>query len=89
VGKHIMRAAADNLVPVTLELGGKSPTIIGRSADTKKAGERIALGKMMNAGQICLAPDYLMVPDDQEHDVIAAVKAGAIAQYPTLLHNDD
>ena len=52
VGRHIMRAAADNLVPVTLELGGKSPTIVGRSADKKKAGERIALGKMMNAGQI-------------------------------------
>jgi len=68
VGKHIMRAAAENLVPVTLELGGKSPTIIGRSANKKKAGERIALGKMMNAGQICLAPDYLLVPEDQETD---------------------
>jgi coniferyl-aldehyde dehydrogenase len=89
VGKHIMRAAADNLVPVTLELGGKSPTIIGRSADKKKAGERIALGKMMNAGQICLAPDYLLVPSDQEHDMIEAVKAGVNAQYPKLLHNDD
>ena len=89
VGKHIMRAAADNLVPVTLELGGKSPTIIGRSADKKKAGERIALGKMMNAGQICLAPDYLLVPSDQEQDVIEAVKAGVTAQYPKLLHNDD
>jgi coniferyl-aldehyde dehydrogenase len=89
VGRHIMRAAADNLVPVTLELGGKSPTIIGRSADKKKAGERIALGKMMNAGQICLAPDYLMVPSDQESDVIEAVKAGVTAQYPKLLHNDD
>jgi coniferyl-aldehyde dehydrogenase len=89
VGRHIMRAAADNLVPVTLELGGKSPTIIGRSADKKKAGERIALGKMMNAGQICLAPDYLMVPSDQEHEMIEAVKAGVTAQYPKLLHNDD
>ena len=89
VGRHIMRAAADNLVPVTLELGGKSPTIVGRSADKKKAGERIALGKMMNAGQICLAPDYLMVPSDQEHDVIEAIKAGVTAQYPKLLHNDD
>jgi coniferyl-aldehyde dehydrogenase len=89
VGKHIMRAAADNLVPVTLELGGKSPTIIGRSADKKKAGERIALGKMMNAGQICLAPDYLMVAHDQESDVIEQVKAGVAAQYPKLLHNDD
>ena len=89
VGRHIMRAAADNLVPVTLELGGKSPTIIGRSADRKKAGERIALGKMMNAGQICLAPDYLLVAKDQEMDMIACVKAGVASQYPTLLANDD
>ncbi len=89
VGRHIMRAAADNLVPVTLELGGKSPTIIGRSADQKKAGDRIALGKMMNAGQICLAPDYLLVAQDQETDIIEAVKAGVAAQYPTLLANDD
>ena len=89
VGKHIMRAAAENLVPVTLELGGKSPTIIGRSADKKKAGERIALGKMMNAGQICLAPDYLMVAKEQEEDVINSVRAGVAAMYPTLLHNDD
>ncbi|MFC4290950.1 coniferyl aldehyde dehydrogenase [Sphingorhabdus arenilitoris] len=89
VGKHIMRAAAENLVPVTLELGGKSPTIIGRSADKKKAGERIALGKMMNAGQICLAPDYLMVPKEQEADVIESVRQGVTAMYPTLLHNDD
>ena len=89
VGKHIMRAAAENLVPVTLELGGKSPTIIGRSANKKKAGERIALGKMMNAGQICLAPDYLIVPEDQEDETIESIKAGVSEQYPTLLHNDD
>ncbi len=89
VGRHIMRAAADNLVPVTLELGGKSPTIIGRSADTKKVSERVALGKMMNAGQICLAPDYLMVAKDQESDVIDGLKESVASQYPTLLHNDD
>lgn len=89
VGKHIMRAAADNLVPVTLELGGKSPTFIGRSADKKQAGERIAMGKMMNAGQICLAPDYLMVPAEQEQDVIASVVSGVSSMYPKLLANDD
>lgn len=89
VGKHIMRAAAENLVPVTLELGGKSPTIIGRSADKNKAGQRIALGKMMNAGQICLAPDYLLVAKEQEHEMIESVKAGVSAMYSTLLHNDD
>ncbi len=89
VGRHIMRAAANNLVPVTLELGGKSPTFIGRSADKKKAAERIAMGKMMNAGQICLAPDYLLVARDQEHAVIDSVKNGVAAMYPTLLANDD
>ena len=89
VGKHIMRAAADNLVPVTLELGGKSPTFIGRSADKTKAGQRIALGKMMNAGQICLAPDYLLVAKDQETEVIESLKSGVQAMYPTLLANDD
>lgn len=89
VGRHIMRAAADNLVPVTLELGGKSPTFIGRSADKKKAAERIAMGKMMNAGQICLAPDYLLVAKDQESEVISSVVSGVSALYPTLLGNDD
>ncbi|MFM5953051.1 MAG: coniferyl aldehyde dehydrogenase [Novosphingobium sp.] len=89
VGKHIMRAAADNLVPVTLELGGKSPTFIGRSADKAKAGQRIALGKMMNAGQICLAPDYLMVAKDQEGEMVESIKSGVAAMYPSLLGNDD
>ncbi len=89
VGKHIMRAAADNLVPVTLELGGKSPTFIGRSADKKKAAQRIAMGKMMNAGQICLAPDYLLVAREQEGEVIDSVKNGVAEMYPTLLANDD
>ncbi len=89
VGRHIMRAAADNLVPVTLELGGKSPTFIGRSADKELAGQRVALGKLMNAGQICLAPDYLLVAEDQESSMIDAVTRGAAALYPTMLHNDD
>ncbi len=89
VGKHIMRAAAENLVPVTLELGGKSPTFIGRSANKTKTAERIALGKMMNAGQICLAPDYLLVAKDQEAEVIESVKTGVAALYPSLLANDD
>jgi coniferyl-aldehyde dehydrogenase len=88
-GRRVMQAAAENLVPVTLELGGKSPVIMGRSADFAKAGERIAWGKMMNAGQICLAPDYLTVPEDKEDEAIAGVVAGASARYPTLLDNED
>ena len=55
VAKHVMRAAADNLVPVTLELGGKSPVVIGKSADMQLAASNIMAGKTMNAGQICLA----------------------------------
>lgn len=84
-----MQAAAENLVPVTLELGGKSPVIMGRSADFARAGERIAIGKMMNAGQICLAPDYLMVPEDKQDEAIAGIVDGASAMYPRLLDNDD
>lgn len=89
VGRHIMRAAADNLVPVTLELGGKSPTFIGRSANQQLAGQRVAMGKLMNAGQICLAPDYMLVAEDQEAGMIDAVTRGAASLYPTMLHNDD
>ena len=89
IGRHVMRAAADNLTPVTLELGGKSPTIIGRSADKKKAASRVTMGKMMNAGQICLAPDYLYVAKEDENEMIENVKQSVAEQYPTLLHNDD
>ena len=89
IGKHILHAAADNLTPVTLELGGKSPTIIGKSADIAQATQRIALGKMLNAGQICLAPDYLMVPRDKEAMVVDGMKNAVALMYPTLLENPD
>ena len=88
-GRRVMEAAAKNLCPVTLELGGKSPVVMGRSADFAKAGERIALGKMMNSGQICLAPDYMMVPEEKESEAIAGVSNAVGAMYPTLLNNDD
>lgn len=88
-GRRVMEAAARNLVPVTLELGGKSPVVIGRSADLRQAGDRIALGKMMNAGQICLAPDYLLVHESQEDAIVAAVELGVHTMYPTVLDNDD
>jgi len=89
IGRHILHAAADNLTPVTLELGGKSPVIIGKSANIAQAAERIAIGKMMNAGQICLAPDYLMVAPDQETEVIESIKRSVSVLYPTLLANND
>ena len=89
IGRHILHAAADNLTPVTLELGGKSPTIIGRSADLARACERIATGKLMNAGQICLAPDYLLVPEDKEDAVIRGLGSAVSTLYPRLLDNPD
>jgi len=88
-GRLVMQSAAKNLVPVTLELGGKSPAIMGPSADFAKAGERIAMGKMMNAGQICVAPDYIYVPEDKQDEAIAGVSNGVANMYPTLLENDD
>ncbi len=88
-GRKVMEAAAANLVPVTLELGGKSPVFLGESADFAKAGERIALGKMMNAGQICLAPDYLYVPESKQDEAIHGVWQGTANMYPTLLENED
>jgi coniferyl-aldehyde dehydrogenase len=89
IARHILHAAADNLVPTTLELGGKSPVIISKSADIAAATERVAMGKMMNAGQICLAPDYVLVPKDAEHKVIAGLQTAVAKMYPTLLANDD
>lgn len=74
VAKHVMRAAADNLTPVTLELGGKSPVLIGKSANMRLAAERVIFGKMLNAGQICLAPDHVFVPEGAIDDFVAALK---------------
>ncbi|MET3827310.1 coniferyl-aldehyde dehydrogenase [Sphingomonas sp. PvP055] len=89
IGRHILHAAADNLTPVTLELGGKSPVLIGQNADIARATERVAIGKMLNAGQICLAPDYMLVPEAQEQAVVDGLKAAVSAMYPTLLANPD
>ena len=88
-GRKVMEAAAANLVPVTLELGGKSPVIMGESADFAKAGEKVALGKMLNAGQICLAPDYLFVPEDRQDEAIHGIWQSTAQMYPTLLDNED
>jgi coniferyl-aldehyde dehydrogenase len=89
IGRHVMAAAARNLVPLTLELGGKSPTIVSRSADVASATERVAMGKLMNAGQICLAPDYMLVPAEKEAEIVEGLKAATARMYPTLLANDD
>ena len=88
IARHIMTAAARNLVPVTLELGGKSPVIISRSADIQKTLARIMMGKTLNAGQICLAPDYLLVPEEKLNEVIDAAQQAVSSMYPTLLDNE-
>ena len=87
IARHILAAAARNLVPVTLELGGKSPVVISRSADIEKSIGRIMLGKTLNAGQICLAPDYLMVPEEKLHEIIAAAQKAVGQMYPKILDN--
>lgn len=70
VGKHVAKAAAENLTPITLELGGKSPTIIGEDADMKAAVDSIIMGKSINSGQICVAPDYIFIPKSREKEFV-------------------
>jgi len=74
VAREVMAAAARHLTPVTLELGGKSPCIIDRDADLEVAARRIAWGKFMNAGQTCIAPDYVLVHQDREVELIDALR---------------
>lgn len=81
VGRHVMRAAAENLTPVTLELGGKSPVLISPGFDLGLAARRIALGKLLNAGQTCVAPDYVMVPEGQQEVFARAMQMAASALY--------
>ena len=89
IAKHVMRAASENLVPVTLELGGKSPVIVGRSADMQQATDRIMMGKTLNAGQICLAPDYVMVPKERQQEFVESAQRSVQRMFPTLLDNPD
>ncbi|WP_430391550.1 coniferyl aldehyde dehydrogenase [Dyella sp. 20L07] len=84
VGHHVMRAAAANLTPVTLELGGKSPAIIGPGARFDNAVERIVLGKLVNAGQTCIAPDYVLVPREQMDSFVSTARTTAARLYPNL-----
>lgn len=82
VAKSVMRAAADNLVPLTLELGGKSPVILGTGANLRLAADRIMFGKLFNAGQVCLSPDYLFVAEQELENVIEALLAAADRMVP-------
>jgi coniferyl-aldehyde dehydrogenase len=89
VGRQVMRAAADNLTPVTLELGGKSPAIVSAEAPLAAAAERIAFGKTLNAGQTCVAPDYVLVPKRRVDPFVAAYRDAVQRFFPKLADNPD
>jgi len=89
VGKHVMNAASQNLVPLTLELGGKSPVVISEGADMDVSAKRIMFGKTMNAGQICLAPDYVIVHKNKKDEFIKRLENAIQEFYPDIKNNDD
>jgi coniferyl-aldehyde dehydrogenase len=89
VGRDVMRAAAENLVPLTLELGGKSPVILGEDVDVAKAAKSIAVGKFFNAGQTCVSPDYVLAPALLAESFARAVLGAAESMYPVLSNNPD
>lgn len=89
VGRHVMRAAAENLVPVTLELGGKSPVVVSADADIRVAAERTLTVKTFNAGQICLAPDYMIIPAGKQEELVMAARAFMAGAFPSIQANPD
>jgi coniferyl-aldehyde dehydrogenase len=89
IAKHVMRAAADNLVPLTLELGGKSPVVVGQSSKMQDVAQRVMQGKTMNAGQICLAPDYALVPEGRVNEFVDAAVSVTSEMFPEMKDNDD
>ena len=89
IAKHVMKAASENLVPLTLELGGKSPVVVGKNAKIKETAQRVMQGKTMNAGQICLAPDYALVPEEKVEEFVQASVEATSEMYPEMKDNDD
>jgi len=89
VGRLVMAAAAENLTPVTLELGGKSPCILGEDAALPSAVESIVYGKLLNAGQTCIAPDYVLLPEDKLEAFVGLTAQTVQKFYPTLAGNPD
>lgn len=89
VGRHVMRAAAEHLTPVTLELGGKSPVILGRGFPVAEAARRILFGKCLNAGQTCIAPDYALVPKESVDEFTRRAAEAVRSFYPRLASNPD
>jgi coniferyl-aldehyde dehydrogenase len=89
VGHLVMRAASENLTPVTLELGGKSPAIVHSSYSLERAMASVLMGKLYNAGQTCVAPDYLLVPEEHVDQVEAIARRVVARLYPSLVANAD
>ncbi len=89
VGRKVALAAAENLVPVTLELGGKCPVLYNASWPVESFADRVAQGKCFTAGQSCVAPDYLLIPEGQERAVVSALTQAVARRYPTLIDNPD
>ncbi|MBV6572306.1 aldehyde dehydrogenase family protein, partial [Acinetobacter baumannii] len=89
VGKTVMAAAAQNLVPVILELGGKSPALVHASVDMKDVAQRIAVGKLWNAGQTCVAPDHIFLPRGKTAEFIENFKLIVAGMYPHFRNNQD
>ncbi len=87
--RHVSRAAAENLVPVTLELGGRNPVIMGRTADLPQMVARLVTGKMASAGQVCVSPDYVLTPREVLPELLRELQIQAARAYPTLLENED
>jgi len=89
VGRKVMAAAAANLTPVTLELGGKSPAVIGEDFPMAQAATRVVTGKLLNAGQTCIAPDYVLVPQSRLEELVRALREEVARRYPSLDDNPD
>ena len=89
VGRAVAQAAAANLTPVTLELGGKSPALFDDDADLALVASRLVAGKLLNAGQTCIAPDYAMVPEARAPEFVAAIRDAVARLYPSLVANPD
>ncbi|MCT7659099.1 coniferyl aldehyde dehydrogenase [Mycobacterium deserti] len=89
IGARVQRAAAENLVPVTLELGGKNPVVVAPDADLRRAAARIAQARMINGGQVCVCPDYVFVPDGRVDAFVDTAKGVWHAMFPSIVANDD
>lgn len=89
VGASVQRAAAQNLVPVTLELGGKNPVVVSAGTDITRAADRITKARMVNGGQVCVCPDYVFVPESKIDRFIDSARKTLTDMFPAIIGNDD